>query len=134
MKNIGVTLRVALCAVILYLGSLWQRPLFLAEFAGSGESIEHIFAGSALAPRSWISFVPLKLLGFSPLAFRIVPALLTLIAAALVLRAGNRSVFEGNGNASALIFLLSPAVFLAGTTALPAGVNGLLPVDRKSVV
>ena len=128
MKNIGVTLRVALCAVILYLGSLWQRPLFLAEFAGSGEAIEHIFAGSALAPRAWISFVPLKLLGFSPFAFRIVPALLTLIAAALVLRAGNRSVFKGNGNASALIFLLSPAVFLAGTTALPAGGNGLLPV------
>jgi len=128
LKNIGVTLRVALCAVILYLGSLWQRPLFLAEFAGSGEAIEHVFAGSALAPRSWISFVPLKLLGFSPFAFRIVPALLTLTAAALILRAGSRSCFAGCGNASALIFLLSPAVFLAGTTALPAGVNGLFPV------
>ena len=129
LKNIGVILRVALCAGILYLGSLWQRPLFLAEFAGSGEAVEHIFAGSPLTPRSWIGFVPLKLLGFSPFAFRIVPALLTLIAAALILRAGGRSVFAGCGNASALIFLLTPAVFLAGTTALPAAVSGLLPVS-----
>ena len=128
LKNTGVILRVALCAGILYLGSLWQRPLFLAEFAGSGEAVEHIFAGSPLTPRGWIGFIPLKLLGFSPFAFRIVPALLALAAAALLLRAGSRSLFEGCGNASALIFLLSPAVFLAGTTALPAGVNGLFPV------
>jgi len=128
LKNVGVILRVALCAGILYLGSLWQRPLFLAEFAGSGEAVEHIFAGSPLTPRGWIGFIPLKLLGFSPFAFRIVPALLTLIAAALICRAGGRSVFAGAGNASALIFLLTPAVFLAGTTALPAAVNGLFPV------
>jgi len=128
LKNIGVILRVALCAVILYLGSLWQRPLFLAEFAGSGEAVEHIFLGTALSPRGWIGFVPLKLLGFSPFAFRIVPALLTLAAGALVRRAGSRSIFAGCGNAAALIFLLTPAVFLAGTTALPAAVNGLFPV------
>ena len=128
MKNIGVILRVALCAVILYLGSLWQRPLFLAEFAGSGEAVEHLFLGTALSPRGWIGFIPLKLLGLSPFAFRIVPALMTLAAGALILRAGSRSGFEGCGNASALIFLLTPAVFLAGTTALPAAVNGLFPV------
>lgn len=128
MKNIGVTFRVALCAVILYLGSLWQRPLFLAEFAGSGEAVEHLFSGTALSFSGWMRCIPLRLLGFSPFAFRIVPALLTLAAAFLILRAGNRSVLGGGGSASALIFLLTPAVFLAGTTALPAGVNGLLPV------
>lgn len=128
MKSIGVTLRVALCAVILYLGSLWQRPLFLAEFSGSGEALEHLFSGTVLPLSGWMHFVPLKLLGFSPFAFRIVPALLTLAAAALILRAGSRSCFAGCGNAAALIFLLSPAVFLAGTTALPAAFNGLFPV------
>ena len=128
MKSIGVTLRVALCAVILYLGSLWQRPLFLAEFSGSGEALEHLFSGTVLPLSGWVHYIPLKLLGFSPFAFRIVPALLTLAAAALILRAGSRSRFAGCGNASALIFLLSPAVFLAGTTALPAAFNGLFPV------
>ena len=84
----SVTFRIGLCGVILYLASLWQRPLFLAEFAGSGGPLRHVLTGTSPAPGEWLLYLPLKLLGLSPFAFRLGPALLTLLAALCIYRAG----------------------------------------------
>ncbi|MBR2373573.1 MAG: hypothetical protein IKA87_05020, partial [Lentisphaeria bacterium] len=118
LKKISVTLWIVLAGIIIYIGSLWQRPLFLFEYAEFEEAVNCLLKNSTPHYSSWLNIIPLKLFGLKAFSARLVPALLTLAAGIFIFLAGKKSNFPNAGKAGALIFLLSPAVFLAGTTSI----------------
>lgn len=119
LKKISVTTWLILGGIFLYTAALWQRPLFVSEFAAARGAVDHLYGGTAAsACDTVISFV-LKYLGTTPFAFRIPCALLALLTGGTLFLAGRKSHFERISTGAALIFLLTPAIFLCGTTALP---------------
>ena len=117
LKKISIRTWVILAGIFLYLASLWQRPLFISEFSlGSGAS-QALYNGAAPSAPDALFYLVFKYLGTSPFAFRLIPALLTLLVAGVLYLAGRKSSFSGAAGAGALIYLLTPAVFLCGTTA-----------------
>lgn len=118
MKKINVTFWIILAGAILYIGSLWQRPLFSAEYYEFKEAIHCLLKESTPHYSGWLNLAPLKIFGVNSFSFRIVPAILTLTAGLFIFLAGRKSSFSNAGAAGALIFLLSPAVFFAGTVSI----------------
>lgn len=119
LTKISVTTWLIPAGIFLYTASLWQRPLFISEFAANSGAVDALRGDtSASAFSTMISFV-LNLLGTTPFGFRLPCALFALAVGGILFLAGRKSCFERLSTAAALIFLLTPAIFLSGTTALP---------------
>ena len=118
MKKISVTIAVILAGCLVYIGSLWQRPLFLFEYAEFEQALLSMMENSVPHCSNWLNLFSVKIPGHTPFAFRIIPALLTLAAGAFIFLAGKKSTFPNAGVTGALIYLLSPAVFFAGTVSI----------------
>ena len=124
LKKISVTTWLILGGIFLYTASLWQRPLFVSEFAENSGAINALCSGSSETCSDFVRSFLFKYTGFSPFAFRIPNALLALLAGGTLLLAGRNSSFSRISTAAALMFLLSPAIFLSGTAALSFMVSG----------
>ena len=124
LKKISVTTWLILGGIFLYTASLWQRPLFVSEFAENSGAINALCSGSSETCSDFVRSFLFKYTGFSPFAFRIPNALLALLAGVTLLLAGRNSSFSRISTAAALMFLLSPAIFLSGTAALSFMVSG----------
>lgn len=128
MKKYG-TLLVLACFVLLYLGSIWQRPFFIPDETRYAEiPREMIASGDFIVPTLnglpyfekpvlgyWLNAAALKCFGEVPGAVRFMGSLGTLLSAGLVwllcLRAGE----EKTGRIASILFLLSGLVFAVGT-------------------
>lgn len=117
---------VALLA-LLYFGSVWQRPLFTGEEFRCAEIAREMIE-SAPVPRlngepllaeppliHWINAGIMSVIGERPAAVRLAGAAATLLTAALILLLGRRSGIPRLGEAAALVWLFSAAVYAAGT-------------------
>lgn len=124
LKKISVTTWIFLAGIFLYTASLWQRPLFISEYAANSGAVDAIsYSAVASSCDIFRSFV-LKYLGTTPFGFRLPCALFALLAGGVLFLAGRKSHFERLSTAAAAIFLLTPAIFLSGTTALPFMLGG----------
>ena len=117
LRKISIRTWIILAGVFLYMASLWQRPLFISEFSFGSGAAEALHNGTLPPAPEALFYLISKYLGTFPLAFRLIPALLTLLCAGALYLAGRKSRFSGAANAGPLIFLLTPSVFLCGTTA-----------------
>ena len=125
LKKISVMVWIALGGLFLYTASLWQRPLFVSEFA-DGSFVSLLPRGGCLPLAQFLDDRLSALSAYSPFFFRLPTALLTLFAAGVLFFAGKGSSFKNASRAGALIFLLTPAVFLGGTSVSPLLRNGAL--------
>ena len=125
LKKISVMVWIALGGLFLYTASLWQRPLFVSEFA-DGSFVSRLPRGGCLPLAQFLDDRLSALSAYSPFFFRLPTALLTLFAAGVLFFAGKESSFKNASRAGALIFLLTPAVFLGGTSVSPLLRNGAL--------
>ena len=125
LKKISVMVWIALGGLFLYTASLWQRPLFVSEFA-DGSFVSFLPVGGCLAPAQFLDDCLSSLSVRSPFFFRLPTALLTLLSAGILFFAGKESRFKNANRAGALIFLLTPAIFLGSTSVSPLLRNGTL--------
>ena len=88
LKKISVTTWIILAGIFLYTASLWQRPLFVPEFVSNAGAIDALTSGTAPSARDMLHCFIFKFFGTAPFTFRIVPALLALLAAGAVFLAG----------------------------------------------
>lgn len=124
-----VPLLVAACFLVLYLGSIWQRPLFIPDETRYAEiPREMIASGDFIVPRLnglpyfekpvlgyWINAAAMMMFGEVPGAVRIMGALCTLLSAGLLWLLCRRAGEEKTGRTAAVVFLLSGLVFAVGT-------------------
>ncbi|MBS1369330.1 MAG: phospholipid carrier-dependent glycosyltransferase [Lentisphaeria bacterium] len=120
---------VVLCFVLLYLGSIWQRPLFIPDETRYLEVPREMLAtGNFVVPHLnglpyfekpvmgyWLNAAAMKMFGEVPGAVRFMGALGTLLSGALLYLLCRRAGDERLGRAAAMIFLLSGLVFAVGT-------------------
>ena len=125
LKKISVTTWIALGGIFLYTVSLWQRPLFVSEFADGSFTALLPRGGCLPAARFLDDFLSACSVS-TPLFFRLPTVLLTLFAAGVLFFAGKESTFKNASRSGALIFLLTPAVFLGSTAVSPLLRNGAL--------
>ena len=124
LKKISVTTWIILAGIFLYTASLWQRPLFVPEFICNAGAIDALTNGTAPSPGDVLHCFVFKFFGTTPFTFRIVPALLTLLAAGAIFLAGSFTERSNTAKGGVIIFLLTPVVFLSGTSALSFIYNG----------
>ena len=124
LKKISVTTWIILAGIFLYTASLWQRPLFVPEFVSNAGAIDALTSGTAPSARDMLHCFIFKFFGTAPFMFRIVPALLALLAAGAVFLAGAFTERPNTAKGGAIIFLLTPSIFLCGTSALSFMYNG----------
>ena len=124
-----VPLLVVACFLVLYLGSIWQRPLFIPEETRYAEvPREMIASGDFIVPHLnglpyfekpvlgyWMNAAAMMLFGEVPGAVRIMGALCTLLSAVLIWLLCRRAGEEKTGRVAAVVFLLSGLVFAIGT-------------------
>ena len=125
MKKINTSTWIILAGIFLYTATLWQRPLFVFEFTEWGTFADNACKGIFPLSRHLELFI-LKNAGGTPFFFRIFTALLTLLAALMIFLSGLKSTFPNSAKGGAIIFLLTPAIFLCGTSASPALQQGAL--------
>ena len=118
LKKISVTTWIILAGIFLYTASLWQRPLFVPEFVCNAGAIDALTRGTAPAARDVLHCLIFKFFGTTPFSFRIVPALLTLLAGGALFAAGLFAERPNTARGGVVVFLLTPAIFLSGTSAL----------------
>ena len=128
MKKYG-TLLIAAALMLVYFGSIWQRPLFLPdEFRYAEIPREMIASGDWILPRQlgmpyfekpvlgyWLNGIAELLFGESPAAVRFFPALATLLTALWILLLCRRAGEPRTAAAAPLVFLTSALVFAVGT-------------------
>ena len=112
---------------LLYLGSVWQRPLYLGtEFRQAEIARETAVTfpvpslNGELLPGApplvhWCNAAVMKGIGEHPAAVRLTAALATLLTAGVIRLLGKRSGIPRLGEAAALIWLFCGAVYTAGT-------------------
>ena len=111
----------ALTVIIVYVATLWQRPLFAPD--------EFNFA--FLSMTSDKLFTPVfngifgRALGFNIVSVRIIPALSAIICALCVRHIVRREYGEGFGNISAVIYLSTLQVFAYGTACSKEMINAM---------
>ncbi|MDR0931734.1 MAG: phospholipid carrier-dependent glycosyltransferase [Victivallales bacterium] len=122
-------LLITLCFALLYLGSIWQRPLFIPDETRYIEIPREMLAsGDFIVPRLnglvyfekpimgyWLNALALKIFGEVPGAVRFMGALGTLLSAGLLYLLCRRAGDGKLGQVAAIIFLLSGLVFGIGT-------------------
>ncbi|MDD3155625.1 MAG: phospholipid carrier-dependent glycosyltransferase, partial [Victivallaceae bacterium] len=122
-------LLVAACFLVLYLGSIWQRPLFIPDETRYAEiPREMIASGDFIVPHLnglpyfekpvlgyWMNAAAMMVFGEVPGAVRIMGALCTLLSALLIWLLCRRAGNEKTGRVAAMVFLLSGLVFAVGT-------------------
>ena len=113
---------------LLYLGSVWQRPLYIdTEFRQAEIAREMMatapmpeFCGELLPGEPplvhWVNAAVMALTGEQPAAVRLAGALATLLTAGVIFLLGRRSGVPRLAEAAALVWLFSAAVFAAGTS------------------
>lgn len=120
---------IVLFPVVLYLGTIWQRPLFLPdEMRYSEIPREMIASGSWISPQLngmdyfekpvlgyWLIAGAMKLFGERPAAVRFPSAVATLLSAGVIWLVGMRAGDRRLGTAAAAVFLFSGLVFAVGT-------------------
>ena len=126
MKKISITLWIILAGIFLYTATLWQRPLFVFEFSDWAALTEPAAKSSLLPLSRHLELFILNKVGASPFFFRIGTALLTLLSALVLFLSGNKSTLSNASKGGAMIFLLTPAIFLGGTSAAPVLQQGSL--------
>ena len=128
MRRYGKYAVILLLAAI-YLGSIWQRPLFAPdEFRYSEISREMIASGDWIVPRLagmpyfekpvmgyWLNAIAMKLVGEVPGACRLAGALTTLFAAFAIGLLCCRANAPKLAAVAPVVFLLSGLVFAIGT-------------------
>lgn len=124
LKKISVTTWLILGGIFLYTASLWQRPLFISEFADNCGAVKALYSGTFETCRDLVISCILKYTKVSPFSFRLPCALLALLSGGALFLAGRKSRFANISTAAPLIFLLTPAIFLSGTSALSFMLNG----------
>ena len=105
--------------VFVYLGSIWQRPMFTPdEFRYAEITREMIVSGDWILPRQmgyWLNAVAELICGDRPMAVRLFPAIATLLSAGVIWmlcrRAGERQL----GVVAPVIYLTTGLVFAIGT-------------------
>ena len=117
LRKISIKTWIILAGIFLYMASLWQRPLFISEFSFGSGAAQALHNGAVPSVPDTLFYLVFKYLGTSPFAFRLIPALLTLLCAGALYLAGRKSCFSKASGTGALIYLLTPSVFLCGTTA-----------------
>lgn len=112
---------------LLYLGSVWQRPLYLGEEFRQAEIAREMTVsapvphlnGETLAGEPplghWGNAAVMALIGEQPAAVRLSGALAVLLTAGLIFLLGRRSGIPRLGDAAALVWLFCGAVYAAGT-------------------
>jgi len=124
-----IPLLVIACFAVLYLGPIWQRPLFMPDETRYAEiPREMIASGDFIVPRLnglpyfekpvlgyWMNAAAMTVFGEVPGAVRIMGALCTLLSAALIWLLCRRAGAEKTGCVAAAVFLLSGLVFAVGT-------------------
>ena len=116
MKKISTTTWIILAGIFLYTATLWQRPLFIFEFT-DWEILKETALKGGLSPLAGrIELFMLKNADGSPFCFRIFTAALTLLAAFVLFLSGLKSIPSNASKAGAMIFLLTPSVFLCSTS------------------
>lgn len=122
-------LLVVACFVLLYLGSIWQRPFFIPDETRYAEiPREMIASGDFIVPTLnglpyfekpvmgyWLNAAAMKCFGEVPGAVRFMGALGTLLSAGLLWLLCRRADEEKIGRVAAVVFLLSGLVFAVGT-------------------
>lgn len=123
------SLLVIACFVLLYLGSIWQRPFFIPDETRYAEiPREMIASGDFIVPTLnglpyfekpvmgyWLNAAAMKCFGEVPGAVRFMGALGTLLSAGLLWLLCRRADEEKIGRVAAVVFLLSGLVFAVGT-------------------
>ena len=112
MKKISITIWIILAGIFLYTATLWQRPLFVFEFSDWAALTEPAAKSSLLPLSRHLELFILNKVGASPFFFRIGTALLTLLSALVLFLSGNKSTLSNASKGGAMIFLLTPAIFL----------------------
>jgi 4-amino-4-deoxy-L-arabinose transferase-like glycosyltransferase/membrane-associated phospholipid phosphatase len=116
------TLYLSLCSA----SSLWDRdePRFsraTVEMVESGNTLYPTFNGQLRPDKPiliyWLMSVPVRLLGHSELACRLVAPLATLIAAWLTFRFARRMAGAPSGVMAGMILMLTPLMAVSGTAA-----------------
>ena len=108
--------------IVVYIGTLWQRPLFAPdEFLFAVKSMESVSGFDAV-----LNGLAGKFLGFNPVSVRLVPALSAVICALCVRIIGRKEYGENFGNLAAVIFLSTGLVFAYGTACAREMVNAML--------
>ena len=124
MRRYGKYAVILLLAAI-YLGSIWQRPLFLPdEMRYSEIPREMIASGSWISPQLngmdyfekpvlgyWLIAGAMKLFGERPAAVRFPSAVATLLSAGVIWLVGMRAGDRRLGTAAAAVFLFSAKEF-----------------------
>mgnify|MGYP000878528935 CR=1 FL=1 len=122
-------LLVVACFFVLYLGPIWQRPLYIPDETRYAEiPREMIASGDFIVPRLngllyfekpvlgyWMNAAAMMVFGEVPGAVRIMGALCTLLSALLIWLLCRRAGEEKAGRVAAMVFLLSGLVFAVGT-------------------
>lgn len=126
LKKISTTTWIILAGIFLYTATLWQRPLFIFEFSSWENLSGAAFNGGYFPLSRHLELFLLKFSEGAPFLYRIFTALLTLLASFVIFQSGLRSSSPNSARTGAMIFLLTPAVFLGGTSASPALQQGAL--------
>ncbi len=115
--------------LLLYLGSIWQRPLYIPDETRYAEiAREMIDSGDFIVPRLngllyfekpvlgyWLNAGALFLFGEASGSVRFMGALCTLLSAGLIWLLCRRAGAERTGRIAAVVFLLSGLIFAVGT-------------------
>lgn len=108
--------------IVVYIATLWQRPLFAPdEFLFAVKSMESISGFDAV-----LNGLAGKYLGFNAVSVRLVPALSAIICALCVRIIGRKEYGENFGNLAAVIFLSTVLVFSYGTACAREMINAML--------